>query len=185
MLHHLAGGIVGHDAADHRGRHHDARRIGIVLHHEWHVAADRLDGVGVIRHDLVVGLERARRRDHHAARAGIHDVFGERAHLGEARRRDADHHRQAVHAPHHLARQRDGLRVGELGRLAHDAEDSHAGDAAADVEVHQPVEARGIDRAILGERRRRDDVDAACTGIQHRRHLSASFLSLWRVAPLL
>ena len=167
VLHHLAGRMRRDDAGDHRRRHEHAGRIRIVLDHERHVVADRLHGVGVIGDDLVVGLERRRRRDHHAARAGIHHVLHQRAHRGEARRGRADHHRQAIDPPHHLTCQRDRFRMGQLRRLAHDAEHRDAGDAAADVEIHQPVEARAVDRAVLGERRRRDDVDAACVNIEH------------------
>ena len=68
--------------------------------------------------------------------------------------------------------ERHRLVMCQLRRLAHDAEHRHAGDPGAEVEVHQPVEACGVDRAIIGKRRRRNDVDAVGGGIEQGHEVS-------------
>ena len=48
------------------GRHQHREGERVVLEHERHVGADRLDRLPVVADDRVVGAQRVRRRDHHA-----------------------------------------------------------------------------------------------------------------------
>ena len=48
----------------------------------------------------------------------------------------------------------------KLVRLAHHAEQGEAMNTAADVEIGQRVDALQIERAVVGERRGGDDIDA-------------------------
>ncbi|MNL39203.1 hypothetical protein D3C87_1614680 [compost metagenome] len=166
MLQHHAGGIVLDNLADHRRCHHHRERQRVVLDHEGDVGADRLDRLGVIAGDLVVGAERGRRGDHHAAGAEIHHLPGERAHRGEARRRDADDDRLSPHPRHGPLDQLHGFLRLQLGRLAHDAEHRDAVRADAVIEFEQPVGRGPVDRAVRVERRRRDREDATGGGCQ-------------------
>jgi hypothetical protein len=174
VLEHRARRQLARDAADHGGcdLHREGERI--VLQHERHVGADRLDRLPVIADDLVVGAQCVRRRDHHAGRALIHHRPRQRAHRGKARRGDADHHGQLRRAPDHLARDCHRLGVLELGCLAELAEHGDAGGSAAEIEVGQAVDRRGVDRAVVEEGRRCDGEDAARVGSeQHERFLQA------------
>ncbi len=47
--------------------------------------------------------------------------------------------------------------MGELLRLTHHAEDRDPVDAGIDIEADQPLQARRIERTVVGEWRRRDD----------------------------
>ena len=140
VLEHHAGRIVHDDPADHRRRHDDGERQRIVLEHEGHILADRLGCLAEIGDDLLVGSQRRRRRDHDRRGPCPHGGSRQAAHRREARRRDADNHRQilgALHDPrHHIQR----LGRIELLRFAHDAEDGQAIDAAACVEIDHGVD---------------------------------------------
>ncbi len=160
VLEHHAGRIVGDDAADHVRRHDDAKRQRIVLDDEGDVRADRLDRLRVIGHDLVIRAQRGRRGDHDAGRALGHGGVRERPHRRESRRRDADDERQLRRAGDAARDNADRLVVIELRRFAHDAQNGAAVGPGRDIMVDHPVDAGGVDRAIVEKGRRRDGKDA-------------------------
>ncbi len=90
-----------------------------------------------------------------AAPASI-EAFGQRAHRGKARRRDADDHLQLLGALDEAHRDLLGLGRIELRRLAQDAEHRDAVAADLGVEIGQPVDRGLVDAAVVVERRRRD-----------------------------
>jgi hypothetical protein len=84
---------------------------------------------------------------------------------------NADNDRYAaVHTPQVMARELHRFLITEFLRLAHHSQDGEAGHPAAEVELDQRVDACPVDLAALGERGRRDGVDAFCTRIEQRGH---------------
>ena len=124
-------------------------------------SADRFLRLLEIADDLIVGAQLRRRRDHHAGGARIHRGARQRAHGGEARRRDADDDLHVFGALDEAPG--DLLRLGrlELRRLAQNAEHGDAVAADLGVEVGQPVDGFLVDAAVVVERRRRDR-EGAC-----------------------
>jgi hypothetical protein len=112
--------------------------------------------------DLLLGLQARHRRDHDARGAEIHRAAREIAELLEAGIGDAnDDLRAAVGALHDPFDEGGRFLRGQLRRLAHDAEDRHAVDAAFEIEIDEAVGRRPVHRPRVCERCRGDDVDAA------------------------
>ena len=148
-------------------RSHDNReRQRVILQDPGHVGANRLRRLREIGHDLVIGPQRRRRRDHYAGGARRHRRPGERPHGGEARGGDADDDRQACPADD-AGRDRQRLRLLELLRLSHDAEHCDARAAGLAVEIDHAVDGGLVDAAVLVERGRRDGIDALGGVIEH------------------
>ena len=88
------------------------------------------------------------------------DLVAQPPHVLEAGMADADDHLAVAGAADHALHHLDRFVGGELVRLAHHAEQREAMNAAADVEIGQRVDALQVERAVVGERRGGDDVDA-------------------------
>ena len=73
---------------------------------------------------------------------------------------DADDHLAITSARNHALYHIDRFVGRELVRLAHHAEQGEAMHTAANVEIGQRVDALQVERAVIGERRGGDDVDA-------------------------
>ena len=122
---------------------------------------ERLEDLGIVIVDAVVALEPWRRRHHDAGGARDHDLVRQPPHVLEAGMAHAHDH-LAVAGARPITRFTTDERLvgGELVRLAHHAEQGEAMDAAAQIEVGQRVDALQVERALVGERRGGDDVDA-------------------------
>ena len=81
-------------------------------------------------------------------------------HVLEAGMAHADDHLAVAGAADHALHHLDRLVGGELVRLAHHAEQREAMHAASQIEIGERVDALQIERAVVGERRGGDDVDA-------------------------
>jgi hypothetical protein len=156
MFEHDAGRIVRQNPPDHARGHHSAEIERIVLDYERNVCADRLDRLPIIRDDLVVGAQPARRGNHDARGAGLHRCACEGAHGSEAGRGHTDDHRQRRRPPDKARRDINRLLRVELGGLAQDAEHGQAGAAAAEIKVGQAVDRGGVDPAVEVKWRGRD-----------------------------
>jgi len=75
---------------------------------------------------------------------------------------DADNHRHTAIDPFEITRENGCLlAVGQLRRLAHDAQHGHPVDAFADIKFNKPVNGGKIYRAVFGKGRRRDNINPA------------------------
>ncbi len=161
VLEHDAGGALLDDPHDHFRCHDHVGGERVILDHPRHIRADGLDGIGVVGDDLVVGLEGRRRRDHHACCTRIHDLGGQARHGGKACGRNAD---DDGNAPRHrgddLTGEGQSLIGGQLGRLAHDAENRQASGAGLEIGLDHTVRGSRIDPPVALEGRGADDVDA-------------------------
>ena len=100
-------------------------------------------------------------------RAGGLGLAGEGDRPVRGRMADPDADRQVAGRREHAPDDHAALVVGQLGRLAEDAQDGHAVDAAAGHEPGQRRQARLVERAVV-EERRRDDVPDALQALDGR-----------------
>jgi hypothetical protein len=161
MLEHHAGGVLLDDPHDHLRRHDHIGRERVILDHEGHVRADGFHRIGVIRDDLVVGLQGGGRRDHDAGGARIHHLGGQARHGGKARGRHADDHGNASrHRGDHLAGESQRLIRRQLGRFAHNAENRQPGGTGFQIGFDHSVGRGNIHAPVALEGRGADDIDA-------------------------
>ncbi|MNL32287.1 hypothetical protein D3C87_1541280 [compost metagenome] len=146
---------------DHRHRRVHTGRLRKVLQADRDLGAEQLRHVGVVVVDLFVCLQVGHGRQHDAGGTLVHGGFRQALHVPVRRVAHTHHHRCArADAPQHTVHHGQRFRFGELGRLAHHAEDGEARDALLQVEVGQAVGAFQVQFTTVGEGCRGNDVDA-------------------------
>ncbi len=154
-------GMLAGQAADELRAHEHAARGRVVLDDDR-----QADGLGerevVAAERRVVRPREGGRPDHQRPRPHRLGLAAEgEAAVGRGVGRADAHGHPAVRRLDRPGDDPLALRVGELARLAHDAQDRQTLDAPADDEVNQAPQARLVEGAVGLERRGQDRVDAA------------------------
>jgi hypothetical protein len=144
---------------------------GIVLVDDGHGRANGVAHLRVVGGNLIVGAQAGHRRHEHRAGPVIDSHARKVAQGHEAGIAGADDDRDATgHAGEHVPDERHRLPKGELGRLAHHAQDRDPVHALLEVELDEGVRAREIELPLLGKRRGGDDEYAARRFVEEFRH---------------
>ena len=148
------------DALDRRRREVDVGGLRVVLQNDRNAGSQLAAQHAEIVDDLLVGTQPRDRRHHDAGCAFIHDKVGKLHQRIDARITHPHHDRHIAGPRQHSAGDRPALILRKLRGLSHHAKDRDALDTASDVRVDRTVDARQINAAVVGKRRRCDHVNA-------------------------